>query len=86
MNNRVPPRSALARTGPAMPDRNLDDDGFVIDHGPAHLTAAAIADCRLCDPDGYRGTQVCDHIDHTAAAKRGSAACRAALTKDGDHQ
>lgn len=64
-----------------MSDRNLDDNGFVIDHGPAHLTQAAIDDCTLCDPDGYRGTQVCDHIDHTAAAKRGSAACRAELAK-----
>ncbi|OMC46873.1 hypothetical protein A5742_25405 [Mycolicibacterium fortuitum] len=52
--------------------------------GPAHLTAAAIAACTLCDQDGYRGTQVCDHVDRTAAAERGSAACRAALTKDGD--
>ncbi|OBK04044.1 hypothetical protein A5637_13260 [Mycolicibacterium fortuitum] len=69
-----------------MPDRNLDDDGFVIDHGPAHLTQAAIDNCTLCDSDGYRGTQVCDHIDRTVTNARGSAACRAALTKDGDHQ
>lgn len=64
-----------------MSDRQLDDDGFVIDHGPAHLTAAAIADCQLCDPDGYRGTQVCDHIDRTDTNARGSAACRAELAK-----
>ena len=51
---------------------------------PAHLTAQAIADCQLCDPDGYRGTQVCDHIDHAAAARDGIAAVRAALAKDGD--
>lgn len=46
-----------------------------------HLTRAAIAACTLCDPEGYRGTNVCDHVDHQAAAKRGIAACRAALTK-----
>lgn len=68
-----------------MSDRNLDDDGFVIDHGPAHLTAAAIADCTLCDPDGYRGTTVCHHDpDQAAVNARGSAACRAALTKGDD--
>jgi hypothetical protein len=52
---------------------------------PEHLTAAAIVDCPLCDDDGYRGTHVCDHTDHAAAAKRGRAACQAALSK-GDNQ
>ncbi|MHC9292026.1 hypothetical protein ACRCUN_06135 [Mycobacterium sp. LTG2003] len=38
--------------------------------------AQAIHDCQLCDPDGYRGTLVCDHQDHTQAAHRGIAAIR----------
>lgn len=41
--------------------------------------AQAIRDCRLCDPDGYRGTTVCDHQDHAAAARRGTAAIRAQM-------
>ncbi|ART68186.1 hypothetical protein BTO20_05935 [Mycobacterium dioxanotrophicus] len=31
---------------------------------------AAIANCPLCDTDGYRDTHVCDHTDHRAAARR----------------
>ncbi|MCX8559797.1 hypothetical protein OS122_02640 [Mycolicibacterium mucogenicum] len=38
-----------------------------------------IANCGLCDPDGYRGNQVCDHIDHTETNQRGLAQCRAVL-------
>lgn len=49
----------------------------------AHLTAAAIANCAMCDKDGYRGTHVCDHQDHSAASRKGRAACMAALAKDG---
>lgn len=51
---------------------------------------AAIVECELCDDDGYRGLAVCDHIDHTEAAKRGIAKVRAALAhkqlKIGDGQ
>lgn len=36
----------------------------------------AIADCTLCDPDGYRGTTVCDHTDHRPAARQGMAEIR----------
>lgn len=46
----------------------------------------AIANCGLCDRDGYRGMQVCDHDpNHAAAAARGKAACLAeiARAKDG---
>ncbi len=53
----------------------------------AHLTAAAIDNCTLCDRDGYRGTNVCSHVDYAAAAKKGRAACMAAISKlpkDGD--
>ncbi|QBP31768.1 hypothetical protein SEA_PIPER2020_90 [Mycobacterium phage Piper2020] len=70
-----------------MPEHNLDENGFVIDNDAenrAHLAAIAIANCELCDDDGYRGTLVCDHADHAAAAKRGMAKVRAALGKDGD--
>ncbi len=38
--------------------------------------AKAIAHCALCDSEGYRGGQVCDHEDHTEAAKRGMAMVR----------
>ena len=48
----------------------------------AEIAAQARAACRLCDPDGYRNGQVCDHVDHAPAARRGIAACRAALTKE----
>lgn len=41
--------------------------------------AQAIADCQLCDPDGYRGTQVCDHQDHTESARRGMDEIRAQM-------
>lgn len=51
------------------------------DH-PPHLAQAAIATCRLCDTDGYTAAmQVCDHVDHRAAAKRGSEAVRQALAE-----
>ncbi|NOR03673.1 hypothetical protein HGK72_26845 [Mycolicibacterium fortuitum] len=41
--------------------------------------AAAIQACTLCDSDGYRGTRVCDHQDHTRAAKRGMDEIRAKM-------
>ena len=63
----------------------LDDDGFVAvpddvwaaeeRHGWAMIVVA----CPLCDDDGYRGGAMCDHVDHTPAAKRGMAAVRAAM-------
>lgn len=73
-----------------MPDRYLDENGFVIDlDAPAQpaLTAedrrlAAIAACHLCDTDGYRtGGTVCDHIDHAAIAERHRAAVQAELDR-----
>lgn len=45
----------------------------------AHLAAQAIADCGLCDADGYRGSVVCDHVDRTETVKHGQAMCREAL-------
>lgn len=41
--------------------------------------AYAIANCTLCNEDGYRGNRVCDHIDRTQTAKAGIAKCREAL-------
>jgi len=46
----------------------------------AHLTAAAIAACGLCDADGYRPNGgVCDHVDRSATARAGIAKVRAAI-------
>ena len=59
-----------------MPDR-LDENGFV------RLDTAAqdISRCGLCNADGYRGSMVCDHHDHAAAARRGIALVREALAR-----
>lgn len=74
----------------AMPDRYLDENGFVIDldaPDSRHLTAedrrlAAIADCQLCNRDGYRtGGTRCDHIDHAAIAERHRAEIAAQLAQ-----
>ncbi len=46
--------------------------------------AMAIADCELCDEDGYRDTRVCDHQEHADTNARGIAAVRAALAKETD--
>ena len=44
--------------------------------------AAAIAECTLCDPDGYRtGGTRCTHEDHAAAAARHRAEIQAELDK-----
>lgn len=40
-----------------------------------------IAECTLCGPDGYRGNQVCDHIDHTETNTRGMAKCHEVLAQ-----
>lgn len=53
---------------------NLDENGFV--RADPRAKALAIVNCELCDDDGYRGTQVCDHVDHREAAKRGMAMVR----------
>lgn len=68
------------------PKLRLDAEGRVIlddDDIPtaAERKAEAIANCTMCDPDGYHGSSVCDHIDHRAAANRGLALIREALAK-----
>jgi hypothetical protein len=46
----------------------------------AELRAAAVAECDLCDNDGYRGAILCDHDpDGDARTSRGIAAVKAAL-------
>lgn len=59
------------------------DDAMAAADDPdtAHLERPAIDNCELCDDDGYRGSTICDHRDHAAAAARGRAACQAALLK-----
>jgi hypothetical protein len=53
-----------------MPDRYGDSE----DRAAAVIARAnAVAHCELCDDDGYRGSSVCNHIDHASAAKRGKA-------------
>jgi hypothetical protein len=44
--------------------------------GEENERLADIDGCNLCDTDGYRGTTVCDHTDHTQAATRGMALVR----------
>ena len=58
---------------------NLDDDGFVADPDSIWLAqqrAMQTVDCVLCDDHGYRGGQVCDHVDRTVSAARGIALVR----------
>ena len=69
-----------------MPDRYLDDRGFVIgtepdDALPAHLHPDAVAGCTLCDPDGYRGATICDHVEHYVETATGRALVHAELAK-----
>lgn len=48
----------------------------------AHRNTLRITNCQLCDTDGYRGATICDHIDHSPAARRGMALIRQALSKE----
>jgi len=49
------------------------------DASPHPNPQAAITNCQLCNEDGYRGSTVCDHTDHTAAATRGMNQIRAIM-------
>ncbi|KLI04558.1 hypothetical protein ACT17_20550 [Mycolicibacterium conceptionense] len=52
----------------------------VTDRADVQRNKLRIANCQLCDDDGYTpGHVVCDHIDHRPAAKRGMAAIQAAM-------
>lgn len=57
-----------------MPDRYGENQDY--------RTVYAVADCGLCDDDGYRGGTVCDHIDHAGAARRGMALVRQVMGWD----
>lgn len=70
-------RARAAELAQAARDRELAARHAELEH-----QARARAACTLCDDDGYRNGQVCDHVDHAPAARRGIAACRAALTKE----
>ena len=62
--------------------RAAHDRELAARHADLEAQALARANCRLCDTDGYRNGQVCDHVDHAPAARRGIEACRAALAKE----
>ena len=47
-------------------------------------SAYGVVDCDLCDDDGYRNRQVCDHVDHSASAARGMALIRSVLRKSAE--
>lgn len=52
----------------------------VTDRAEGQRNKLRIANCKLCDADGYTpGHVVCDHRDHRPAAQRGMAAIRAAM-------
>ena len=61
------------------PDEDAPIDSRALAYAHAIAAARAIIDCDLCNDDGYRGSTVCDHIDHAQAAKRGMAMVRAAM-------
>lgn len=64
-----------------MPDRALNPDGTVnLDADrETRNDPEAIAACRLCGPDGYRGRMVCDHKPHRRGP--GYEAAQAALAE-----
>lgn len=74
-----------------MPDRygderqHPDDERRTLRAAQAIATQAAINRCTLCNPDGYRGTTVCDHTDHRPAAQRGMNLIRTIMGWDQPH-
>lgn len=52
---------------------------------PAHLSRTAIANCALCDDDGYRGVNVCDHIQRQAVHAAGMRAIYQVLKRPVRH-
>lgn len=58
------------------PPQAMPDDVWAAEH-----RAMAIVECELCDDDGYRGSAVCDHIDHYAETQHGRALAQAELAK-----
>jgi hypothetical protein len=54
---------------------NQDDDPDIV----RMADYRSIDACDICDDNGYRGVTVCDHTDHTEAARRGMAMIRATM-------
>ncbi len=73
---------------------DIDDirERRAVERAQARAAAAhtpEIAECQLCDDDGYRRpelTTICDHIDHRPAYRAGMAAVRAVLQKGPQQQ
>lgn len=63
-----------------MPDLNPDGTVYV---PPVDLDQArSIAECQICDGDGYTGSRrVCDHRDRAQTAARGHELVQAELAK-----
>lgn len=67
---------------PLTPDQSADGRRHrhtITDQAEARRNQIRIANCRLCNDDGYRGATVCDHIDRSSIAARGMARVRAAM-------
>ena len=45
--------------------------GSVTNRAENARNALRIANCTLCNDDGYRGSIICDHVDHRPAYDRG---------------
>lgn len=58
--------------------------GSVTSRAENTRSALRIANCQLCNDDGYRGATPCDHIDRSATVRRGMAKVRAALNRQTD--
>ena len=54
------------------------------DHTDSRRNTIRIANCPLCNDDGYRGATPCDHIDRSATVRRGMTKVRAALNRQTD--
>lgn len=51
----------------------------VTDRAERARNALRIANCRLCNADGYRGSIICDHIDRSRTAATGMQRVREAM-------
>jgi multidrug efflux pump subunit AcrA (membrane-fusion protein) len=56
----------------------------ITDHAESRRNTLRIANCTLCNNDGYRGATPCDHVDRSATVRRGMAKVRAALNRQTD--
>ena len=73
-------RAVHAPLSTAQADATRRHRHVVTDRADVQRNKLRIANCQLCDDDGYTpGHVICDHIDHRPAAQRGMAAVRAAM-------